>query len=52
MMISAENINEIINTIIVPIVQVGFPIAFVLTITEKIINMILSFVRGDKNVKL
>ncbi len=51
-MINTENLNNLITTIILPIIQIGFPIALVLAITEKIINMILSFIRGDKNVKL
>lgn len=46
------NLNEIVNNIIVPVLQVSFPIAITFAITERIVNMTLSFIRGDKNVKL
>ena len=51
-MMNAENLNEIVNTIIIPVLQVGFPIALIFAVVEKIINVILSFIRGDKTVKL
>lgn len=51
-MIDQENLNNIINTVIIPIIQIGFPISLILAITEKVINMILSFIRGDKTIKL
>jgi len=46
------NLNEIVSNIIIPILQTAFPIALIFAITERIINMTLSFIRGDKNIKL
>ena len=46
------NLNELVNTIIIPILQVAFPIALIFAIVERIVNAVLSFVRGDRNVKL
>lgn len=46
------NLNELVNTVIIPILQVAFPIALIFAIVERIVNATLSFVRGDRNVKL
>ncbi len=46
------NLNELVNTVIIPILEVSFPIAVIFAVVERLINMALSFIRGDKNVKL
>lgn len=46
------DLNNIVETVIVPCLQVGFPIAIIFALTERVANIVLSFVRGDKHVKL
>lgn len=46
------NLNEIVSNIIIPVLEIAFPIALTFAIVERIINMTLSFIRGDKNIKL
>lgn len=46
------NLNEIVNNIIIPVMEVAFPISLTFAIIGRIINMILSFIRGDKDVKI
>lgn len=46
------NLNELVNTVIIPILQIAFPIALIFAIVERIVNATLSFIRGDRNVKL
>lgn len=46
------DLNNLVETVIVPTLQIGFPIAVVFAIVERVANMMLSFVRGDKHVKL
>lgn len=47
-----ETLTTITNNIIIPCIQFGFPVAILFTLTEKIINFILSCIRGDKKVNL
>lgn len=51
-MLSTVNLNEIVSNIIIPIIQISFPIAVTFAISERIINIMLSFIRGDKYVKM
>lgn len=46
------NLNELVNTVIIPILQIAFPVALIFAIVERIVNATLSFIRGDRNVKL
>lgn len=46
------NLNEIVNNIIIPILEIAFPISIIFAIIERIVNIIISFVRGDKYVKM
>lgn len=46
------NLNEIVNNIIIPILKIAFPISITFAIIERIVNIIISFVRGDKYVKM
>lgn len=46
------NLSELVNIVIIPILQVAFPIALIFAIVEKIVNAVLSFIRGDRSVKL
>lgn len=45
------NLNEIVSNIIIPILEIAFPISVIFAIVERVVNMTLSFIRGDKNVK-
>jgi hypothetical protein len=46
------NLSELINTVIIPILQIAFPISLTFAIVERIVNIVISFVRGDKYVKM
>lgn len=46
------DLNNLVNTVIVPIMAVAFPVSVIFALTERFANMFLSFVRGDKHVKL
>lgn len=46
------NLNEIVNNVIIPILEIAFPISLTFAIVGRIVNMILSFIRGDKDVKI
>lgn len=46
------NLNELVNTVIIPILQIAFPISITFAIVERIVNIVISFVRGDKYVKM
>lgn len=46
------NLNELVITVIIPILQIAFPVALIFAIVERIVNATLSFIRGDRNVKL
>lgn len=48
---SVENLNEIINQIIIPAVQVGFPLAITIALVEKLIQFIINCIKGNKEVK-
>ena len=49
---TTETLNNIVNTIIIPCVEIGFPIALIFAIVGKIINFIISCITGDKKVNL
>ena len=45
-------LTQITNTVLIPCIQIGFPIALLFALTGKIINFILSFITGHEKVKL
>lgn len=46
------NMIELVNTVIVPTLEIAFPIGLVFALTEKVITMIYNSIGGGKNVKL
>lgn len=46
------NLSEIVNNIIIPILEIAFPISITFAIVERIVNIVISFIRGDKYVKM
>lgn len=51
-MMSTETLTTITNTVLLPCIEFGLPVAVLFALTGKIINFILSFITGNEKVKL
>lgn len=48
---SVENLNQIINEILIPVIKIGYPIAIFMALIEKLLNFILNCIKGKEEVK-